>query len=178
MNINPFGLKTGALYTGEQTTTSSFFRIDMSIDKLIFFDSLMCGSFTIYNLTPNIKTIKTYFEGQIIGDKYKFSDNPDDIHYWARFYEWKHKYIDFPDSYNPKNSNFLYIKIKEMFLLPEFKNVHLSSASIDGYYYCCYHKKTDSFKGFYQIKDTGKNGTQEIFLTRINSRLTQSYQTL
>lgn len=169
-----FGLDTGTLYTGEQTTTTGYFKIDMTIDKLMFDESLICGTFTIYDLTPKIKTIKTYFEGQFIGEKYSFQEKEDDVFYWARFHEWRYKFLEFPKLYDPKTSKHLYIKIKEMFLLPESRNSEISCASIDGYYYCCYHKRSDCFSGFYQVSDACKHGTQEVFLLRSNERTSQS----
>lgn len=167
-------LKNGSSYTGKQTTGVGSFDIDMKVSAFNFEQGYLCGTFTVHNLTSEHNLLRTYFEGQLIGITNTALLN--EIKYWTKFPCWKSEFEDGSPSYNPFKSKYLYLKIKELFLLPNPRIESVNGASIDGFYYCCYNKMSDSFGGFYQVAGTCKHGTQQIFLVRKKEKVSQSYE--
>ncbi|KMV66421.1 vacuolar import and degradation protein [Encephalitozoon cuniculi EcunIII-L] len=172
-------LENGARYRGEQLTNGGSFKIEMNIDVVDIQQELICGTFEIHNLTDRYELLTTYFEGEIIGNIYPFTTeeysmtNPDIIH-WKLFPEWRGEYVYKPGSYNIKKSNFMYIKIKELFLLPDPRLKSIPGASIDGHYYCCYYKNLDCFAGHYYYKNTSNLISQQVLLDRVFPRKSRS----
>lgn len=169
-----FGLEEGAYYAGEQTTSNGSFKIDMKVNKFSLSQSFLCGTFKIYNLTSQYSILKTYFEGEMIGTNYPFDQREDDLYHWERFPTWNRSFVDMPHTYNPYCDKHLYLRIKELFLLPDPTVDKISGASIDGFYYCCYFKNTDSFGGFYQVAGPCRHGTQQLVLVRVPEKYSQS----
>lgn len=101
--------------------------------------------------------IKTYFES-VIFDKY-VEDKilVEDFLYWEMFPEWRFDTgID--------ETDYLFIKIKELFILPDPLVKTVNGASIDGFYYCCYYKKLDCFKGHYVYENSCVQVVQSFYL--------------
>lgn len=169
-----FGLKRGTKYTGRQTTIVGSFKIDMKVNVFSLSQGYICGTLTIHNLTSEYKLLITHFEGVLMSAK-NISKAADEFKQWSKFSKWKKDFENqllFNDSLN---SECLYFKIKEEFLLPNHKLTRLHGASIDGHYYCCYFKKSDSFGGFYQASGSFKHSAQRILLVRTNEGISQSF---
>lgn len=162
-------LESGARYSGEQLTNGGSFRIEMIVDIVDTEQEFVCGTFEIHNISDRHELLTTYFEGEIVGNIYPFTReacsvaNPDIIH-WRLFPEWKREYMD--GAYSIADSDFLYIKIKELFLLPDPMRTAVPGASIDGHYYCCYYKALDCFAGHYYYKNTSNLISQQVLLDR------------
>jgi glucose-induced degradation protein 4 len=177
--MEALALENGAKYKGEQLTNGGSFKVEMTIDVIDLGQEFLCGTFEIHNLTDKYELLTTYFEGEIMGNLYPFteeecsSSNPDIIH-WGLFPEWRTEYAYNKDAYDIKGSNFLYIKIKELFLLPNPKLRSVPGASIDGHYYCCYYKNLDCFAGHYYYKNTSNLVSQQLLLDRATSRTSKS----
>lgn len=175
MDRSSFGLDNGSSYTGKQTTGNGSFRIDMKVNSFNIKQGYLCGTFTIYNLTSEHSVLKTYFEGRLVGPN-DMSNTTQDKKCWARFPTWKKDIQNKSLVYDPFNSKYLYLRIKELFLLPNPKIRKVSGASIDGYYYCCYYKRSDTFGGFYQVDGHCRHGVQQILMFRTDEKKSQSYQ--
>lgn len=157
-----FGLENGSKYEGEQKTHTGPFKIDMKVDVFDLSQFFMCGTFKIFNLTKQHDIIHTYFECEIVDSEKRFRETGEMTH-WATFNEWKD---DFMERYDPLGASLLFMRIKELFLLPDPSVKHIPGASIDGYYYCIYNKQSDSFKGFYYYESCRAQPTQKIVLSR------------
>lgn len=163
--MDRFGLRNGSRYEGEQKTHTGPFKIDMKVDVFDMSQFFMCGTFKIFNLTKRYDTIHTYFECEIVDSEKKFQET-EEMSHWATFSEWRD---DFIEKYDPASENLLFMRIKELFLLPDPNIKHIPGASIDGYYYCIYNKQDDSFKGFYYYESCRAQPTQKIVLSKAYS---------
>ncbi|KAF7684524.1 Glucose-induced degradation protein 4 like protein [Astathelohania contejeani] len=178
-------LKNGGAYTGHQITNNGSFKIEMTIDSINFKTSYICGTFKIYNLTRHHELISTYFEGEIVGRVYPFDYNKyfnkniskdQEEKHWRIFPEWKQEYITNPNLYNPETNKYLYLRVKEIFILPDPNVTNIPGASIEGLYYFCYYKAKDVFAGFYYFKDAHSISTQYIILEGIKKNTFASYE--
>ncbi|KAK6089589.1 hypothetical protein P3W45_001471 [Vairimorpha bombi] len=166
-------LVDGAVYSGEQLSTSGSFKIEMKIDKIDMLEERMCGTFSIYNLTSENDKLSTYYESAIIGNKHsfynKYEDKETDELHWRMFPEWKTEILKNKE-YDIKKSGFLYLRMKELFILPDPNVESVEGASIEGYYYCCYYKKLDFFSGHYFYKSDKSQLSEQILLERVYKR--------
>ncbi|KAK1349020.1 vacuolar import and degradation protein [Hamiltosporidium tvaerminnensis] len=176
------GIENGAFYEGEQMTPTGPFKIDMKVELIQLRQGFLCGVFRIYNLTKEHDLLITYFEGEIMGTYTNpflpalTSEAEDDILHWNKFPEWELNYISEPESYDYEANNFLYIKIKERFLLPDPSIKNIPGASIEGLYYCRYSKQKDFFSGFYFYKNYTSNTSQHLKLQRTKKRTAEYYE--
>lgn len=151
-------LDNGSIYTGEQNTSTGPFKINMKIEFIDIKQSFMCGTFKIFNLTSYHDVINTYYECEII----KEFNNQEELIHWSTFDAYK----EIKGKYNLDKSNYLFMKIRELFLLPDPSVKNIPGASIDGYYYCVYDKTEDSFNGFYYYETLRNQPPQKITLHR------------
>lgn len=169
-------IENGAKYTGEQSTSYGSFKIDMKVNLFDIDEAFLSGEFCIHDLTPYHSILNTYFEGRLIGTHYPFGEGKNDAKQWIKFNKWNEKFLVDQSAYDIYGSNYLYIKIKEQFLLPDPKVTRIKGASIEGSYYCCYYKNLDCFAGFYACGDSHIHATQQIILARTKERMSQAYE--
>lgn len=160
-------LEMGALYSGEQLTNTGSFKIEMKIDSIDLDQEIMYGTFQIYNITDKYELLSSFFESIIIGSKHSFNETESDTVHWGMFPEWRSNIS------NINNSEFIYMKIKELFLLPDPKIKSIPGASIEGFYYCCYYKKLDCFAGHYYFENSTNQVSQQILLERVHQKNSQ-----
>lgn len=112
-------------------------------------------------LTQDHPSLTTYFQGEIIGNKYTFttghsewgSSEKVDMQHWNRFPAFR------PLSKQSRKSDFsfknfadrehLFMRWKEDFLVPDHKVRTISGASFEGFYYICFNQLTGSVSGIY-----------------------------
>lgn len=174
-----FTLESGSKYKGEQLTNNGSFKIEMKIDFVDLNQEYICGTFDIFNITDNHDLLTTYFEGKIMGKTQYLSDsclslNQTDIAHWSLFPEWRAEHTKSQKLYDIENSDYIYIKIKEMFMLPDPNVKYIPGASIDGYYYCCYYKQLDFIAGHYFYNNSSNLVSQQMMLERKVERLSKS----
>ncbi|KAI9674677.1 MAG: hypothetical protein M1817_001580 [Caeruleum heppii] len=112
-------------------------------------------------LTDDIPTLTTYFEGEIIGDRYSFqTKHPDwgsndkiDMAHWWRFPAWRPlaksaKKPDFAHRNFAQREN-IFMRWKEHFLVPDHRVRTISGASFEGFYYICFNQVTGNISGIY-----------------------------
>jgi hypothetical protein len=51
--------------------------------------------------------------------------------------------------HDPVTSDFIYMRWKEHFLVPDHRVSNIDGASFAGFYYICYQRSTNEIKGFY-----------------------------
>ena len=112
-------------------------------------------------LTEDHPTLTTFFQGEIIGDKFSFhtqhpewgSNDRIDVQHWAKFGAWR------PFAKPARKSDFtvrnftqkehLFMRWKESFLVPDHKVRTISGASFEGFYYICFNQITGDVSGIY-----------------------------
>lgn len=112
-------------------------------------------------LTEDHPTLTTYFEGEMIGDKYTFqtrrpewgSSEKNDFQHWARFPAYrplanKAKRPEF-NFKNFAQRDHIFMRWKEYFLVPDHRVKQISGASFEGFYYICFHQVSGSVTGIY-----------------------------
>ncbi|EPZ31287.1 Vacuolar import/degradation protein Vid24 domain-containing protein [Rozella allomycis CSF55] len=162
-------LRAGSLFTGYQTPGESIsnikYPVAITLDRVDLTEGFLSGSLKIENLVPNIPTLTTYFEGEIIGPQYSFhtnkwhADYAVDLIHWNKFppfYEFLDKFVEHDKSSygelfieNPLQGDYVFMRLKEKFVLPYKANPFLNGASYDGFYYACMHLETGSLSAFY-----------------------------
>jgi hypothetical protein len=112
-------------------------------------------------LTANHPTLTTYFEGEIVGNKYAFqtrhpewgSNEKVDMQHWSKFHAWR------PFAKQAKKENFrlpnytqkenVFMRWKEQFLVPDHTVRTISGASFEGFYYICFNQVAGNITGIY-----------------------------
>ena len=119
-------------------------------------ESSVSGYLTIAHLTDAHPQLTTFFTGEIIGPKYGFITGPrfgatehDDMRHWGRFEQFRRPSTrgdmlrpelffrdPLPDrsrgETRAKDRDFLFLRIKERFLVPDHKVKDISGASFAG----------------------------------------------
>ncbi|ORY37633.1 hypothetical protein BCR33DRAFT_721367 [Rhizoclosmatium globosum] len=130
-------LYSGAKFQGEQRSGRSAYRVQVSLQ---------------------FPELCTFFEAEIIGHQHSFltrkwdADEKTDRLHWTRFpnfssVESKIKNDNY--QYDFMNSDMVYMRWKEHFLVPDHKIKSISGASFAGFYYIAFQKSTESITGFY-----------------------------
>jgi hypothetical protein len=154
-------LKPGAKFTGNQCSDRNEYAVDVQVQHVDMAESFMCGYLSIRGLTREFPTLTTYFEGEMIGSKYSFfTKHPEwgatekvDLQHWSRFPPWRplHNSAKRP-GYQLKNwqqREYIWMRWKEYFLVPDHTVTDLENASFDGFYYICFNQKTGAVHGTY-----------------------------
>ena len=98
--------------------------------------------------------------GEIISEQYPFltrkwdATEENDRAHWSKFEGFEEKYSQTfnLDSFNYEeleNSDCIYMRWKELFLVPDHKIKHVEGASYAGFYYICFSKQTSQIRGYY-----------------------------
>jgi glucose-induced degradation protein 4 len=157
-------LKPGARFTGMQRSEKQEYEVVVDVQHVDMAESFMCGYLRIHALTAEHPTLTTYFEGEMIGTKYSFitkhsdweASDKIDFQHWARFPAWR------PLQKDAKKSSFvmknwaqkenIWMRWKELFLVPDHNLRELTGASFDGFYYICFNQISGSIMGTYYHK--------------------------
>lgn len=112
-------------------------------------------------LTEDHPTLTTYFEGEMIGDKYSFqtrrpewgSSEKNDLQHWSRFPAFRPlvtraKRNEFGCA-NFAQSKDIFMRWKEYFLVPDHRVRQISGASFEGFYYICFNQEKGEVEGIY-----------------------------
>lgn len=55
--------------------------------------------------------------------------------------------------YEPYEKDFIYMRWKEHFLVPDHRLRNVNGASFEGFYYICYQRSTNEIKGYYFFRN-------------------------
>ncbi|EOB03188.1 Uncharacterized protein C17orf39 [Anas platyrhynchos] len=104
-------------------------------------------------------TLTTFFEGEIISKKHPFltrkwdADEDVDRKHWGKFqafYQYAKTFnSDDFDYEDLKNGDYVFMRWKEQFLVPDHTIKDISGASFAGFYYICFQKPAASIEGYY-----------------------------
>ncbi|KAK5622956.1 GID complex subunit 4, VID24 [Crenichthys baileyi] len=108
---------------------------------------------------PEYPTLTTFFAGEIISRKRPFltrkwdADEDVDRKHWGKFqafYQYAKTFnSDEFDYEDLKNSDYIFMRWKEQFLVPDHTIKDISGASFAGFYYICFQKSTATIEGYY-----------------------------
>jgi len=145
-------------------------------------NSEVTGEITIYNITKDLKEVKTFFVGQIIGNnlKHRFqtrawdAEITTDLNYWTKFKEfpsdWKESFYKEDFDGDIDSLPVIFMRWKELFFINENQRVSEvfgQTPSFHGFYYVCMNKFTGEIKGFYFSRECE---TQELALNHVSER--------
>jgi hypothetical protein len=167
-------LRPGAKFDGKQKNEKQSYNVNVTMQQVDMNNSFVCGYLRIQGLTEDHPSLTTYFEGQIIGPAHSFSTrawgatDSDDIEHWKKFPSFR---TYFPHYSSPgglkKASNqikkdytqrdYIYMRWKEQFLVPNHKVTSLNGASFEGFYYICFNQKTGAIGGYYYHANSNKD---------------------
>lgn len=153
-------LYNGSSFSGFQKSKNESYEVNVKIQHVDYENSYLCGYLCINHLTKSHPSLTTFFEGEIISKQYPFltrkweaTEEVDRAH-WSKFKGFGKKYsrtfnLDSFDYDELKSSDYIYMRWKEHFLVPDHTIKHVEGASYAGFYYICYSKRTSSIRGYY-----------------------------
>jgi len=155
--VGEWALYPGSRFQGWQKSGKETYPVQVDIKHVDLSRSYLCGYLQIQGLTKEHPTLTTFFEAEIIGDKYSFATGKwnateaIDRAFWSQFPQFEpYKQVGFSD-YAPDftDQNHLFMRWKEEFLVPDHSVTNISGASYAGFYYICFLKAEAQFCGFY-----------------------------
>ncbi|KIW13143.1 hypothetical protein PV08_08330 [Exophiala spinifera] len=156
-------------FTGTQQSDRQIYNVEVTILTVDVEQSTMSGYLQICGLTPDHPTLTTFFTGEIIGgpeQKYSFrtrdpawgATDKTDLTHWARFPAWRplslqaKRNINFVYPLNNENwwqQEYIFMRWKEHFLVPDYKLKSIQGASFEGFYYICFNQVEGRVSGIY-----------------------------
>ncbi|GAA5970048.1 hypothetical protein JCM11641_000247 [Rhodosporidiobolus odoratus] len=148
-------LHPGATWAGVQRSGRNSYEVVVKVNTVDLNCGTMCGTLEIKGLTPELASLVTFFEGEIIGAEGlpgfrtgKYGANPlDDFKHWRRFPAFTRNRLDTQlvgseaNLQDSRNQPQLFMRWKEKFVVGVEGQHRLSEsihgASFAGFYYCC-----------------------------------------
>ena len=139
-------LYPGAMFNGTQKSGRNSYDVTVRIVNVDLEASHLCGYLNIRGLTEDWPELTTYFDAEIIGDRYGFvtgkwgATEADDLKHWARFPPFRplRSALSKPGlRFNHLNKPFVFMRWKEKFLVPDHRVRDINGASFAGFYYVC-----------------------------------------
>ncbi|XP_053950911.1 glucose-induced degradation protein 4 homolog [Anastrepha obliqua] len=152
-------LYSGSKFIGFQKSQGNSYDVEVVLQHIDLQNSFLCGYLKINGLTFEFPTLTTFFDGEIISKKYPFltrkweADEDVDKGHWSKFgafaeYEGTFNSDNF-DFQNLANSDYVFMRWKEHFLVPDHTIKDINGASFAGFYYICFIKSTGKVEGYY-----------------------------
>lgn len=152
-------LYSGSKFGGSQKSKGNSYDVEVIFQNVDESNSYLCGYLMIKNLTEEYPTLTTFFDGEIISEKYPFltrkweADEEIDRKHWSRFDSFSNYSKSFNcDNFDYKqleNTDYVFMRWKEHFLVPDHTVKDISGASFAGFYYICFTKSKASIEGYY-----------------------------
>jgi hypothetical protein len=154
-------LRPGSKFVGTQQSGRSTYEVNVELKRVDMESAFICGYLKIEGLTEDNPTIITYFEGEMVSPKHSFytrrsdwgATEKTDIEHWGRFASWK---ALGPRVMEPRyvHENFdqrdhVYMRWKEVFLVPDHRVSQIQGASYAGFYYICFDQTNGAISGYY-----------------------------
>lgn len=175
-------LFAGARFLGEQKNGRDKYEVQVDIQQVNTGQSQLCGYLKIKELTDDHPNLCTFFEAEIIGPHYSFvtdkwnADEFIDLQHWSKFPAFKPYLKSFNDpnyKYQFHSSDYLFMRWKEHFLVPDHNIRSIAGASFAGFYYICYHRKENIITGYYYHQNS--EWFQQLTLRNISKNAFSSF---
>ncbi|KAI8594491.1 vacuolar import/degradation protein Vid24 [Dissophora ornata] len=158
-------LYAGSRFLGKQKSGNHCYEVMVDIKHVNLNDSRLCGYLHIKGLTEEYPELTTFFDAEIIGPQYSFvtkrwdvSESNDEEH-WSRLDPTLLQPQQGSNGSDPctleglkfdhRESDVVFMRWKEHFLVPDHHLVGITGASFAGFYYICYRKSTGQIDGYY-----------------------------
>ncbi|GAA5989140.1 hypothetical protein JCM10908_001179 [Rhodotorula pacifica] len=143
-------LHSGSTWVGVQRSGRNSYEVTVKFDEVDIEASKVCGTLEIKGLTPELDSLVTFFEGEIVGEvgspgfrTGRFGATEfDDLKHWRRFPAFTRNRLErglVKPELNlraAKNKPFVFLRLKERFVVNHpIEAIH--GASYAGFYYCC-----------------------------------------
>ncbi|POI35254.1 hypothetical protein CIB84_000996 [Bambusicola thoracicus] len=116
-------LYSGAKFRGQQRSKGNAYEVEVVMQHVDMENSYLCGYLKIKGLTEG--KFQAFYQ-------YAKTFNSDDF--------------DYEDL---KNGDYVFMRWKEQFLVPDHTIKDISGASFAGFYYICFQKSAASIEGYY-----------------------------
>ncbi|ORY78480.1 vacuolar import and degradation protein-domain-containing protein [Leucosporidium creatinivorum] len=140
-------LHPGAVWEGLQRSGRNSYKVRVNIDTVDLHQGTVSGLLQIQHLTPELESLVTFFEGEIIGDKAGFrtarwgATEADDMKHWSRFPAFskslRSSLLKPNLNFKHLNKPYLFMRWKEQFVVPSSHAQNIHGASFAGFYYLC-----------------------------------------
>ena len=112
-------------------------------------------------LTEDNPNLTTYFEGEIIGPQHGFLTKHDswgatdriDLNHWNKFSAFrpyaKQAKRGSVHIQHPEAQENIFMRWKELFLVPNHRVLTINGASFEGFYYICFNQREGCISGIY-----------------------------
>ncbi|KAG7265368.1 hypothetical protein CRUP_004456, partial [Coryphaenoides rupestris] len=148
-----------ARVSGPPEEQGNSYDVEVILQHVTVEDSYLCGYLKIKGLTEEYPTLTTFFAGEIISRKRPFltrkwdADEDVDRKHWGKFQSFcKYAKCFNSDDFDYEalsNSDYVFMRWKEQFLVPDHTIKDISGASFAGFYYICFQKSTATIEGYY-----------------------------
>ncbi|PBC25390.1 hypothetical protein APICC_01777 [Apis cerana cerana] len=152
-------LYNGSRFQGSQKSKGNSYDVEVVLQHVDEENSYLCGYLKIKGLTEEFPTLTTFFDGEIISKKYPFltrkwdADEDVDRKHWSKFESFRQYAKTFnSDTFDYealKGTDFVFMRWKEHFLVPDHTIKDINGASFAGFYYICFQKSAATIEGFY-----------------------------
>lgn len=152
-------LYSGSKFRGHQKSKGNCYNVEVTLQQVDLEASYLCGYLKIDDLTKDFPTMTTFFDGEIISERYPFltrkweADEEVDKKHWGKFSAFAQYAENFnSDHFDYKelgSSDFVFMRWKEHFLVPDHKIQNINGASFAGFYYIFFQKSTATIEGYY-----------------------------
>ncbi|CAG0894081.1 unnamed protein product [Cyprideis torosa] len=176
-------LYSGSSFKGHQKSRGSCYDVEVNFQQVDEENAYVCGYLKIKGLTEEPPTMTTFFDGEIISEKHPFltrkwdANEEVDKKHWGKFPSFYAYAEDFNsdtfDYEGLRQSDFVYMRWKEHFLVPDHTR-DIEGASFAGFYYICFQKSTAKIEGFYYHRNS--EWYQSLNLTHVPENSTQVYE--
>ncbi|OBZ87938.1 Glucose-induced degradation protein 4 [Choanephora cucurbitarum] len=184
--VSSNGLYAGSFFHGTQKCGIASYEVNVELLHVDLKESTLCGYLKIKGLTSEFPELTTFFEAEIIGSKYSFhtrkwqADQQSDLLHWKKFPSFAPYINTFNDDgfaldKTKADSDFVYMRWKELFLVPNHHVSAIHGASFAGFYYICYQRSTNRIKGFYFFRHH-KDWFQELTLDHVPDHGMSAYE--
>ncbi|OQV11926.1 Glucose-induced degradation protein 4-like protein [Hypsibius exemplaris] len=152
-------LYSGAKFHGHQQSRGNSYDVEVILHNVDLETSYLCGFLKIKKLTKDFPELTTFFDGEVINEKHPFltrkwdADEEVDRKHWGKFPSFLRYSKTFNNdgfSYDEvQNSDYIYMRWKEHFLVPDHTIREVTGASFAGFYYICLQKSLGKIEGYY-----------------------------
>ncbi|XP_064478654.1 glucose-induced degradation protein 4 homolog [Ornithodoros turicata] len=177
-------LYNGSRFHGHQKSKGNCYDVEVVLQHVDETNSYLCGYLKIKGLTEEYPTLTTFFDGEIISGKYPFltrkwdADEEVDKKHWSKFLSFYQYAKTFnSDSFNYtelQSTDYVFMRWKEHFLVPDHTIKDINGASFAGFYYICFQKSTATIEGYYYHRSS--EWYQSLTLTHVPEHSIQIYE--
>merc|ERR1719328_513902 len=138
----------------------------------------------IHQTSPLFSAQVTFFDGEIISEKHPFltrkwdADEDVDKKHWSKFlafYQYAKTFNSDTFDYEELNrTDYVFMRWKEHFLVPDHTIKDINGASFAGFYYICFQKSSSTVEGYYFHRNS--EWFQSLNLTHVPDHSMQIYE--